>query len=170
MPTSNENGLIAARKSLPLAAQTWVNRAISKVKTARMRSSFEIGQVISGADGNYSIEIRNTAPEFAAFEFGSGLHSTRKPPAKYLIKSQSGKMLTFLMPEALNIEYAKVKPNPQTGRVFLPQVMHPGVKKEAAMEPALKDAAPEMVKIIGQQFSVEVIYKSIRDAFAVGGR
>jgi len=170
MPTSNENGAIAAKKSLPLAAQAWVNRAKPKAKTRRMKNSFSIGQVGSGNDGNYFIEIRNIAPEFAAFEFGSGLRSTKKPPSKYLIKSQSGKLLSFLWPEALNIEYAKVKPNPDTGKVFLPQVMHPGVKKEAAMEPALKEAAPEMIKIIGQQFSIEVIYKGIRDAFTVGGR
>ena len=164
MPANND-AMLSAKKSLPQAANIWVNRAKQKAKTRRIKESFSIGQVVEEGDGRFSITIRNTAPEMAAYEFGSGLRSTKKAPSKYLIKSKSGKILTFNMPEALNIEYAKVKPQPGTGKVFLPQVMHPGVAPEPAMEPALREVSPEMRSVIGQDFTVEVIHKSIREAF-----
>lgn len=164
---ANSDAMTAAKVSLPRAANIWVNRAKSKAKTRRIKDSFSIGQVVVESGGRYSITITNTAPEMGAFEFGSGLTSTRKAPSRYLIKSKSGKILTFLMPEALNIQYSKVKPDPDTGRVFLPQVMHPGVKPEPAMEPALRESSQEMARIIGQEFFVQVIYKDIRDAFQI---
>lgn len=168
MPTSN-NMPVAAKKSLPLAAQVWVNKARQKAKTNKMKQSFEIGSVVEEGNSRYSITIKNTAPEFAAYEFGSGLTSTKKPPARYLIESNKGKILKFAWKPALNIQYAKVTPL-SDGTVWLPRVMHPGVKPEPAMMPALQESSQQMLQIIGQQFMVEVVYRSIRESFTVGAK
>lgn len=155
---------ISMRKSLPVAASIWVDAARSKAKTKKIRAGFEIGQVVENGR-QYSIEIRNMAPEAAAYEFGSGLFSTKQAPRKILIRPKNGVVLAFNMPEALNIQYDKVRPGPG-GEVFLPQVLHPGVKPEPFMQPALEEVRGQMVKVIGKTFAVEVVHKSIREVWA----
>lgn len=168
---SNSNPSIAAKKSLPQAAQVWVNKAIPKSKTQDMKKSFKIGKV-NEAPGIYWIEIQNTAPEFPAYEFGSGLHRTKGNPAKYRIAPNRATALAFhWKPEFVPYGSPKfIAISTRSGKYMFRYVDHPGVKPEPAMMPALRDAAPEMLRIIGQTFSVEVIYKGIRESFTVGGK
>lgn len=70
----------------------------------------------------------------AAQEFGSGLHSTRGPKAKYPIVPRNKKFLAFHWEKANDSI-----PRLPDGRVMLMSVMHPGIESRPYIKPAVTE-------------------------------
>lgn len=121
-------------------------------KTQRIRENIEVPPV-EVSEGTLVAAIRvdasedTGAPEALAYEYGSGIWG--KEGAKYPITPKDGKVLAFDWPQAANIgsrEGVRDIVTPVTpiagggfegGRAILPSVMHPGVKAEPYLAPAI---------------------------------
>lgn len=98
-----------------------------------------------------SITIAEGNPDLAgmarAFEYGSGLHSTRGQRRKYLIRPKNRRALWFYMDNPHPDIPIYIKPSGEIG-VTLPKVMHPGVAPRPfigkAITSTLKKATPEL--------------------------
>jgi len=137
--------------------------ASNKAKTGRIRSAMSLGNATKSG-GTYSIEITvdlKKAPEFLAFEFGSGLHRTRgKPPATYEIRPTEGKgALAFLWPghPAEHKTGRKYWGPGMEGRLVFGYVDHPGVKAEPAFEPAFREVKREMGDTVKQKVGAALV-------------
>ena len=104
--------------------------------------AIEVGKAVSLGNGEFSVSVRvdtDKAKMAAAYEFGSGIHTTRGEAKKYRIPSD-GVGLAFF--------WDKVNASSPTGRKFrgiLPDgragftfVEHPGVASRPYLTPALK--------------------------------
>lgn len=121
------------------------------------------------SDTRYSIEIaislaEDAAPMAAAFEFGSGIHSTRGNQGHYVIEPREKSVLKFMFPEAQNIHprnpEAPVSSAPDLkfddeGNVYLPRVMHPGVAPRPFIQPAIEEARPTIEELFMDAIEAE---------------
>jgi len=117
--------------------------ARSLAKTERIKRSISVPPVMD--DGNRLVAVvkvdaskETGAPEAPAYEFGSGIWG--KEGQKYPIKPVEASALAFDWPNAASIAQregvSKVNFGPG-GRVVLPGVMHPGVRAEPFLQPAV---------------------------------
>lgn len=93
----------------------------------------------------------NEAPMAGAFEWGSGLHSTKGEPAKYPIDPIKGEYLAFEWENEPKIIQERA-PHLPDGRVLLKHVDHPGVRPEPYMAPAIQEKNDEIARTIGDAF------------------
>lgn len=108
-------------------------------------------------DGEYLITLEVSTPDAAAYEFGSGIHSTEGVAEPYTISPRNAKMLAFFWDKAHeNI------PKLPDGRVILASVQHPGVAPanggRGYMRPAITDTISEI-----SQFADEITQSIIDD-------
>ena len=148
MPISKVRGLFKPLidRVLVSTADKIATSARGKAKTKRIASAIEVGVVQETGDGRSTITVGidlEKAPEGAAYEFGSGLWGPEGQ--KYPILPKNGKFLKFPWPQASNIgpgrppgSVSKSVVNAD-GMAYLPGVMHPGVKPEPALIPALEE-------------------------------
>lgn len=104
---------------------------------------------VTGAKVEGTIQVK--APQATAFEFGSGIWSTRGPRAKYPITPKEASMLAFDWPEAQNIaqrEGVSLVNFGPGGHVVLPKVMHPGIQARPYIQPAIDAKADEIAEIL----------------------
>ena len=168
MPVS-ENARIAAIGGLVPAANLWAEGGRAKAKTERIRRAIKVGQVVDDGGGRFHIDISislKDAPEALAYEFGSGLEGRQH--AKYRIEPKTASALAFEWSPVFD-PWGSPKFIGKTagGKYLFRYVEHPGVKPEPYMKPALDENKAEMRRLIGRQFSVEMIGKAIREMFTI---
>ena len=161
--TSRLNNSILA--GLTKAAQHFVTKMHEKRVAQRLpeaiSSATSIGVAHATGNGSASIEITidlDKAPMAAAFEWGSGLMSMRKPPEKYKIEPKNASMLAFEWGEARNIRPEGLRISKKTGKVILPYVMHPGIKPRQYIAPTLLAEMDEIKRIVGAEVKASVVH------------
>ena len=143
MPTPNNNLLQRIAQTLIWGADLIAKDARALAKTGRMKRSIKVSTVKSESETSRSIDVSISeadAPEALAYEFGSGIwgHEGKKYP----IRPVNSEFLAFNWPAASEAAAFSregkelVIPGPG-GKVVLPGVMHPGVRPEPYMTPAL---------------------------------
>lgn len=136
------------------------NKATMEAPTKRISENIET-KITSKRRGNYALDVRariwvslaeDKAPEARAYEYGSGIHSTKGPKTKYKIEAKNHPNLKFWW-QARN-------------KLFLgPLVMHPGVAAQPYLRPAVEANLPnlrEMEKVV----SIKVIRNFFRSVNA----
>ena len=97
------------------------------------------------------------APYGAAYEFGSGIHSTAGKVGKYRIpKEGSTSVLVFPWnpPE-----------NPEGREIWsFTKVMHPGVEGKPYLRPTITAEADKIAELIGKEFQHELIMQILGDS------
>jgi hypothetical protein len=156
------------RKGLVAAANLLAEKAKAKADSKNVpevSKNMKVGKVESKGSGALGITIsigmkEDEAPAAAAYEFGSGLHG--KEGKKYsIVPRKSGGYLVF--PKE---RWPGYQPPPDAPDVFVfSSVMHPGVKARPYMKPAIEENKEEMKRLIGAFFTIDVIHKSIREAW-----
>ena len=152
MATSNPKPSLdnSLKRSMIQAANIWKDAAVKRAKTRKIAESFKVSKV-DVVGSRYTVTISNNAPEAAAFEFGSGLHGRKHE--KYPIVAHN--------PPPNLVFFWKRK-----GRWFVgPSVNHPGVKAEPALKPALEEVKDQIIALIGKDFMVNVVAKSIQETW-----
>lgn len=137
-----ENG---AKNGLLLAGNLIAQRATRKapIDTGRLKRS--ITRSNPKKEGTrWTITIGTNVEYARAQEFGSGLHATRGPKKKIKISPKRKKALAFKWPNAPS----GLEPSKSGKHVFL-SVMHPGVKPQPYLRPALEESREDATKIIG---------------------
>lgn len=141
-----ENG---AKNGLLLAGDKIAQDAtrIAPIKAGRLKRSITRSNPKKNGN-NWSVTIGTDVEYARAQEFGSGLHATRGPKQKIKIvpKKQKGgkKALAFKWPGAPS----GLEPS-ASGKFVFKSIMHPGVKAQPYLRPALDQNREIAVKIIG---------------------
>jgi hypothetical protein len=99
---------------------------------AHLKKENRLYKVLVKGVGNYAIGIEIGAKDARAWEFGSGIHATKKEPGKYWIyargaRGEEGARL-------LSFDWDKSK----TGRFVGVRVHHPGIPAKPYIYPALR--------------------------------
>lgn len=109
--------------------------------TKRIKRNVSIEKV-EGRGSSRFITIRIKAPEARAFAYGSGIHSTRGPRAKYPIvprrgtRNRKGKSALYFYWEKM-------------GQTFVGQkVMHPGVESTGYIDKAKAESRKEIKQLL----------------------
>lgn len=167
MPISSD-AMTALRKGLTAAASLLAEKAKAKADSQNVpevSKNMKVGKVETKGSGALGITIsigmkENEAPAAAAYEFGSGEHGREGKPYP-IVPRKSGGFLVF--PKERWPGYA---PPPDAPNVFFfSKVMHPGVKARPYMKPAIEENKEEMKRLIGEFFVIDVVHKSIREAW-----
>jgi len=95
-----------------------------------------------------------------AYEFGSGLWSERGIRAKYPIVPE-GEVLKFLWPAgseaaAFSDTGEELVVPGAGGLVHLPMVMHPGIRPQPFVQPAIDDRADEILEELGDDVVISI--------------
>lgn len=102
--------------------------------TQRIKRGVMIERV-QGKGNSRFITVRIKAPEARAFEYGSGLHATKGPKQKYIIRPRRKKALYFYWE--------------RIGQTFVGQkVMHPGIEAKPFISKAKTEARKEIRKLM----------------------
>jgi len=114
--------------------------------------SFSVGSPQQSST-SYSIDIMVKHPAAAAFEYGSGIHSTKGEKKKYRIPKEGG---------AAFVAFGKDKwpghtPPKGTDYFFFTSVQHPGVAPRPYIVPTINETKAEFRKILGQGFKAEIL-------------
>lgn len=147
------DGLIM--KALTEGANAIASNARLNAPTQRIKEHIIVDSA-EASSGNYSITIRiplKDAPEAGAYEFGSGVHSTRGPKKEYRIDPKNSPVLAiprsrwpdFEDPVRVKIPPDRMLKEGRTG-LLLRYVMHPGVEARPYMTPAIRAALPDLRK------------------------
>lgn len=136
--------------------QEWQKLAIEKAPTQDIKANIAIiPPKRQGRDLRMGLEVDLTeghAPEGAAYEFGSGIHSPESP-GTYPIRPRKKKALAFFWEKAN--PSIPVLPD---GRVVLPGVEHPGVEARPYLIPALKETIrPPLIRAIAFAMRVSIV-------------
>lgn len=137
-----ENG---TKNGLLLAGDLIAQRATRKapIDTGRLKRSITRSNPKKSGN-NWSVTIGTNVKYAAAQEFGSGLHSTRRSKQKIRITPKNKKALAFKWANAPSgLEPSK------SGKFLFSSVMHPGVKAQPYLRPALEESREDATKIIG---------------------
>jgi len=106
-------------------------------------------------DGNTGahIDITIKHPAAAAFEWGSGVHSTKGAREEYEIVPKDAPLLAF--PKE---RWPQYKPPPEAPDVFLfPKVSHPGVEPRPFIAPSVIETKAEVKKILGKAAKAQIL-------------
>jgi len=101
------------------------------------------------------------APMAAAFEWGSGIHSTKEKPEKYRIPNLEGGTGKKLKIPAERWPNKSKSDDP----AYLPFVMHPGVEANSYIRPTIVAELPELKRIIGQEVKAAILI-GIKEMFS----
>lgn len=117
-----------------LQSATIFRKALMRVApTQRIKRNVVIEKV-TGRGNSKFISVRIRAPEVRAFEYGSGLHATKGPRQKYIIRPRRKKALYFYWE--------------RIGQTFVGQkVMHPGIEARPFIGQAKAEARKEIRKL-----------------------
>jgi hypothetical protein len=142
------------------------------VAQARSNASWSksIPEAISAGDvvvenGRYSVDIKldtradGPAPEAAAFEFGSGIHSETQPGEYYIFPKQADALAFHWNPERVPWGSPKFIGFAGDGRYMFRYVEHPGVAARPYLRPAIQSTRKQMKSKLGRAF-----IKGLRDA------
>lgn len=153
--------------------------ARGKAKTRRIAKAITLDKSKSISNGEFAIDIyvrQADAPEFMAYEKGSGLHRTVGTPSKYIIEPDTATRLAFpftitYMP-GMKLAGGKIygtsssrgqisEELDNSGEVSLEPgywryVEHPGVKPEPAMEPAFRETRREVGETLRYVFGKDI--------------
>jgi hypothetical protein len=143
---------IGLRRGLVLSGKLVSQRATRRAPrlTGRLKRSIKEGKPYNVGRRGMAIDIGTNVEYAAAQEFGSGLHATRGPKKRIKITPKNKQALAFFWPDAP----AHIKPSETTGKVVLAKVMHPGVRAQPYLRPALKDSRGDIKKLIGGQIAL----------------
>lgn len=136
----------ALRKGLIISGYLVAQRATQRAPrdTGRLKRSITIGKPYKvRGKYKYAIDVGTNVEYAAAQELGSGIHAEGggKPYPIYPVKK---KALAFVWPGAP----AGMSIDEETGKVVLASVMHPGVKPQPYLRPALRDSVQEIKGIL----------------------
>lgn len=149
---------VAARQFLADLADKIATKARSLAKTKRIASAISIDPVVAREEGQLSIDIvvsLITAPEFPAYEWGSGLFGPKGE--KYLIVPIYAGILVFPEERWPNFVPGLTPVAPYKGKFYLPRVMHPGVHAEPCMKPAIDEERDKLDASILDNLVVNII-------------
>src|SRR3990167_1272565 len=144
--------------SLARAADVLAKKIVEKAPFQHLRSAVSVGGVTSPGPGRYQVDVKVTAPDALAYEYGSGIHR-QENAGTYEIRPKNKRALAFAWP-------GHTADFPRGGKYIGPGrddkllftfVDHPGVAARPYNTPAIEEAIPEMRQIIGQAFSIEVM-------------
>lgn len=160
----------AMRVALTRSAGIFAAKARSKAQSnnvpKNIPGAIEVGQFQANGT-TYKITVSvdlKKAPAAAAYEYGSGIHATKKTPAKYPILPKNKKFLAFKWPKVDGDPRFRRLPD---GRVVLPSVDHPGVEAKPYMMPAFQESKAEIRQLIGQEFRLKVLGKIVDEEIKV---
>lgn len=143
--------------SLMEVARLFANKAAQKSidvgAPKGIAGAFTIGQATE-SEGIASVEVANSHPAAAAYEFGSGIHATKGEKGKYPIEPRNKKYLAFMWPKVEGDPSFRRLPD---GRVLLSHVEHPGVEAKPYGKPTIEENKAEFRKILGQSFKAEIL-------------
>jgi hypothetical protein len=134
----------AARQFLTDLADRIATKARKYAKTQRIAGAISVDPVATTTEGLYSIDIvvdinpesDKGAPEFPAYEWGSGLFGPKGE--KYaIVPTNEGGLLVFPEERWPKFVLGLTPVAPYKGKFYLRRVMHPGVKAEPCMKPAI---------------------------------
>ncbi len=134
----------------------WQTEAINLAPTHRIKQSIRrsVEKTETGYRATLSVSLQE-APEAAAFEYGSGIHSEKGGGGKYLIAPKEKQALAFQWEKA----NPKI-PRLPDGRVVLPYVYHPGVVGKSYLRSSLASlkgvAFKDLAKAIAEDFAEDV--------------
>lgn len=143
--------------SLARAAEVLAKKIRAKAPHQHLKDAVSVGGVTSPQPGRYEVEVKVTAKDALAWEYGSGVHNP-KNPGTYEIRPKNKKALAFVWPN-------HTPDFPRGGKYIGPGrddkllfrfVDHPGVAARPYNTPAIEESLAEMRQIIGQAFAIEV--------------
>jgi hypothetical protein len=113
--------------------------------SAKIRGAIRVGEVKEqgGVIAGYVEVPLKLAPEARAFEYGSGIHSTKGAPEPYPILPRNGGSLVF--PGTHQWEGQTIVVPPMGGGV----VMHPGVAPRPFLTPAVQENRERIRELLG---------------------
>jgi hypothetical protein len=110
-------------------------KALMRVAPTQRIKRGVVIDTVKGRGNSKFISVRIRAPEARAFEYGSGLHATKGPKQKYIIRPRRKKALYFY--------WEKI------GQTFVGQkVMHPGIEARPFIAQARAEARTEIRKLL----------------------
>jgi len=157
----NINQLIASMAaSAELLSNEMKNRTSGGDYPSGLADSIVVGDV--KPIGDY-LEVRISVkhPAGAAYEWGSGIHSTKGPKEKYPIDpKKAGGLLMFPEEKWPNFKFIPGSPvYPINGTFYLRHVEHPGVEARPYAEPSIQAKKKEIAKMIGRGFIASISRK-----------
>jgi hypothetical protein len=101
----------------------------------------------NGSTYSIDVEVADPVGIASAYEWGSGIHSTKKEKKKYPIKAKSanGELHFFW------------KERGKWFKGFELPFGHPGVEKRPYLVPTIEETKEEFKKILGQGFKAEIL-------------
>jgi len=146
------NDILAGLSKVADIVMTQIQKKISEVNAPRAIAE-TISKQSPAADGDTGahIDITIDHPAAPAFEWGSGLHSTRGEKKKYPIPDE---------PTGVGIpveNWPKFKPPPFGTTVWFTQIKHPGVEKRPFIAPSVVATMPEVKKILGASMKAQLM-------------
>lgn len=137
-----ENGM---RVGLILSGKLVSQRAQRKAPrdTGRLKRSIHEGKPYKKGRTAMAIDVGTNVEYAAAQEFGSGLHAEKGPKKPIEIRPVRKQALAFEWPDAP----AGLTPS-KTGKYVFARVMHPGVKAQPYLRPALEESRNDVRKLI----------------------
>jgi hypothetical protein len=138
-----EIGRIFSQKASQKAASNGLNK---------ISEAFSVGSPMQ-REATYSIDITVDHPAAGAFEYGSGIHATKKEKKKYRIPKKGGAAFVAFGKD----KWAGHTPPKGMDYFFFTSVQHPGVEKRPFLVPTINDTKEEFKKILGQGFKAEIL-------------
>lgn len=131
-----------------------------------IEDSIVIGQPVIGQDqASITIQVGGERAPFAsAFEFGSGIHSTRGPSHTYVIEPKNKGALAFIWPghDADFPRGLKYIGPGKDGKLLFQYVDHPGIKPVPFIQPTITEELEAIKRIVGQEVKIEIL-RSVRE-------
>lgn len=156
---TNINQLIASlASSAELLATEMRNRTSGGRYPSGLSDSITVGQVDTMGEDKFKVHISVMHPAAAAYEWGSGIHSTKGPKEKYPINPKKvGGSLIFPEERWPNFKYIPFSPvYPINGMFYLPHVDHPGVEARPYVKPSIQAKKKEIAKMVGRGFVASI--------------
>jgi HK97 gp10 family phage protein len=135
----------AIKRGLIISGMLVAQRATRRAPrlTGRLKRSITHGKPYKRGRTGWAIDVGTNVEYARAQELGSGIHA-EGGGQPYPIRPVKKKALAFVWPDAP----AHIKPSPETGKVVLAKVMHPGVKPQPYLRPALNASIQEIKGIL----------------------
>jgi hypothetical protein len=133
---------VGISKGLTEFGNAVVNDIKATAPAAHLKKDVRLFKTVVKSPGAYAIGIEIGAPDARAWEFGSGIHATKKEAKKYWIYAKGARGGEGA--RLLSFEWDKSK----TGRFVGVRVSHPGIKAKPYIYPALKRQLRHLNKII----------------------
>lgn len=161
---TNINQLIASlASSAELLANEMRNRTAGGQYPSGLSSSITVGQVNTSGEDKLTCRISVNHPAGAAYEWGSGLHSTKGPAETYQIRPKRASALAIPFERWPDFQFpvvsGKKMMGSSEGKFFLRYVDHPGVEARPYVEPSIQAKRKEIAKMLGRGFVASITRK-----------